>query len=67
MVKQTLEMVAGRRASVHHAHLRRSSTEGRQLTGCRAFVPTASKLAEVSRKLTKLCFTNEPATISYFI
>jgi hypothetical protein len=49
MVNECLEMVAGRRASVHHAHLRRSSTEGRQLTGCRVFVPTASKLAEPTK------------------
>lgn len=49
MVIDFLEMVAGRRASVHHAHLRRSGTEGRQLTGCRAFVPTASKLAGLTK------------------
>jgi hypothetical protein len=49
MVIGLFEMVAGRLASVHHAHLRRSSTEGRQLTGCRSFGPPASKLTELSK------------------
>jgi hypothetical protein len=49
MVSNIFEMVAGRRASVHHAQLRRPSTEGRQLTGCRSFGPTASKLAELTK------------------
>jgi hypothetical protein len=49
MVNYFLEMVAARRASVHHAQLRRSSIDGRQLTGCRSFVPTASKLAELTK------------------
>ncbi len=49
MVALFHEMVASRRASMHHAHLRRSSIEGRQLTGCRAFDPTASKLAELTK------------------
>ena len=49
MVDEPLEMVAGRRASVYHAQLRRPSTEGRQLTGCRSFGPTASKLAELTK------------------
>lgn len=49
MVIKILEMVAGRRASVHHAHLRRSGTEGRQLTGWSSFVPPASKLAELTK------------------
>ena len=49
MVTNFPEMVAGHRAGVYHAHLRRSSTEGRQLTVCRSFVPTASKLAELTK------------------
>ena len=49
MVIQALEMVVGRRASVHHAHLRRSGTEGRQLTGFRSFVSPASKLAGLTK------------------
>ena len=54
MVVEILEMAVGRRAGVHHAHLRRSSTEGRQLTGCRSFVPTASKLAGLTKALEAL-------------
>ena len=49
MVNSFLEMAAGSRASVYHAHLRRSAIEGRQLTGCRSFGPTASKLAGLAK------------------
>ena len=49
MVILILEMAVGRREGVHHAHLRRFSIEGRQLTGCRSFGPTASKLAELTK------------------
>jgi hypothetical protein len=48
------EMAVGRRAGVHHAHMRRPSTEGRQLTGCRSFGPTASKLAGLTKALEAL-------------
>lgn len=43
------EMVVVHRASVNHAHLRRSNIEGRQLTSCRSFGSTASKLAELTK------------------
>ena len=54
MVKHVFEMAVGRRAGVHHAHLRRSAIEGRQLNGCRAFVPTAIKLAGLSKAFEAL-------------
>jgi hypothetical protein len=56
MVKEGSEMAVGYREGVHHAHLRRSTIEGRQPTGGRSFGSTGGRLADLTKAHEALLF-----------